>query len=87
MVAFDKLGEVADQFLRKGGQVYVEGRLQSRKYTDRDGIERTVYEVIAGDLQLLGGRQAEEEAGGRAPAQRRPAAADAGGVDLDDPPF
>ncbi len=62
MVCFDKLGEVADQFLRRGGQVFVEGRLQSRKYTDRDGIERTVYEVVAGDLVLLGGRRAEEGA-------------------------
>ena len=62
VVCFDKLGEIADQFLRKGGQVYVEGRLQNRKYTDRDGIERTVVEVVAGDLVPLGGRQAEEGA-------------------------
>ena len=60
VVAFDKLGEIADQYLRKGGQVYVEGRLQSRKYTDREGVERTAVEVVAGDLVLLGGRRAEE---------------------------
>ncbi len=63
MVAFDKLGEIADQYLRKGGQVYIEGRLQSRKYQDREGVERTTVEIVAGDLVLLGGRRAEEEAG------------------------
>ena len=69
MVAFDKLGEIADQYLRKGGQVYVEGRLQSRKYTDREGVERTAVEVVAGDLVLLGGRrgEAESEPGGPGP--------------------
>jgi single-strand DNA-binding protein len=87
VVCFDKLGEIADQYLRRGGQVFVEGRLQSRKYTDREGIERTAVEVVAGDLVLLGGRQAEEDAGGRAPAPRRPAADAAGGIDPADPPF
>jgi len=72
VVAFDKLGEIADQYLRKGGQVYVEGRLQSRKYTDRDGIERTAVEVVAGDLVLLGGRRAEEEAGPGGPGPGDP---------------
>ncbi len=72
VVCFDKLGEIADQYLRKGGQVYVEGRLQSRKYSDRDGIERTVVEVVAGDLVLLGGRRAEEEAGPGGPGPGDP---------------
>ena len=85
-VAFDKLGEVANEYLRKGGAVYVEGRLQSRKYTDRDGIERTTIEIVAGDLVLLGGRAADEGAAGPAPARRRPAGETAE-IDPEDPPF
>ena len=72
VVAFDKLGEIADQYLRKGGQVYVEGRLQSRKYTDREGVERTAVEVVAGDLVLLGGRRAEEGAAPGSPGPDDP---------------
>ncbi len=83
-VAFDKLGEIAGEYLRKGGQVYVEGRLQSRKYTDRDGIERTAVEVVASDLVLLGGRG--DEAGQGAPA-RQQAPSTVGGIDPHDPPF
>lgn len=65
VVASDKLAELADQYLRKGRQVFVEGRLQSRKYTDREGIERTAVEVIAGDLVLLG----RGEGAGQPPAE------------------
>ena len=72
VVAFDKLGEIADQYLRKGGQVYVEGRLQGRKYTDREGVERTAVEVVAGDLVLLGGRRAEGEAAPGSPGPGDP---------------
>ncbi len=72
VVAFDKLGEIADQYLRKGGQVFVEGRLQSRTYQDREGVERTAVEVVAGDLVLLGGRQAEEAAGPGSPGPGDP---------------
>ncbi len=84
VVAWEKLAEIADQFLRKGGQVYVEGRLQSRKYQDRDGIERTTVEVVASDLVLLGGRG--DKASQEAPA-RQQAPPTAGGIDPHDPPF
>ncbi|HEX5506468.1 MAG TPA: single-stranded DNA-binding protein [Thermomicrobiales bacterium] len=67
-VAFDKLGEIAGEYLHRGRQVYVEGRLQTRKYTDRDGIERTAVEIVASDLVLLGDRR-EEGAGARAGAE------------------
>ncbi len=86
VVAWEKLAEIAGEYLRKGGQVYVEGRLQSRKYTDRGGIERTAVEVVASDLVLLGGREAGEEAAQGAPGRRQPAPP-AGGIDPDDPPF
>ena len=56
VVAWDKLAEISDKYLRKGAQVYIEGRLQSRKYTDKDGIERTTVEIVATDMNMLGGR-------------------------------
>ncbi len=83
-VAFDKLGEIAGEYLRKGQACYVEGRLQSRKYQDRDGIERTAVEVVAGDLVLLGGRGDEASQGLPARPQAPPTA---GGIDPHDPPF
>lgn len=62
----ENLGDVAERYLRKGSSCYVEGTLQTRKYNDRDGNERSTTEVVLsrfrGELVLLGGR---EEAGGR----------------------
>ncbi len=54
-----KLAEICNQFLRKGQTVYVEGRLQSRKYTDKDGLERTSVEIVANEMIMLGGRGEE----------------------------
>ena len=54
---FGKLAEIAGQYLKKGSQVYVEGRLRTRKYTDKDGIDRYATEIIADTLQMLGSRQ------------------------------
>lgn len=56
VVAFNKLGEICNQYLTKGARVYVEGRLQTRKYTDRDGIDRYATEVVAQDMIILSGR-------------------------------
>lgn len=56
VVAWEKLAETASEYLRKGSQVYVEGRLQSRKYTDKDGIERTSVEIVANEMLMLGSR-------------------------------
>ena len=53
---FGRLAEVAGEYLRKGSQVYVEGRLRTRKWQDRDGNDRYTTEVIAGEMQMLGGR-------------------------------
>lgn len=52
-----KLAQIASQYLRKGSQVYVEGKLQTRKYTDRQGIEKHVTEIIAEQMQMLDGKQ------------------------------
>lgn len=54
--AWDRLAEISNEYLVKGSQVYIEGRIKSRKYTDRDGIERTAFSVIANDLVLLSSR-------------------------------
>jgi len=54
---FGRLAEIAGQYLKKGSAVYVEGRLQTRKYTDKDGIERYATDIIAESMQMLGGGQ------------------------------
>jgi len=54
-VAWGKLAEVCGQYLTKGTRAYAEGRLQTRKYDDRGGIERTVTEIVVSQLRLLGG--------------------------------
>jgi len=53
---FGRLAEIAGEYLRKGSQVYVEGRLRTRKWQDRDGNDRYTTEIIASEMQMLGGR-------------------------------
>ena len=53
---YRRLAEVAGQYLKKGSQVYIEGRIQSRKYTGKDGIERTAYEIIGSEMKMVGAR-------------------------------
>lgn len=53
---FRKLAEIAGQYLTKGSQVYIEGKIKSRKYTDKKGVERTAYDIIANEMKMLGGR-------------------------------
>ncbi|CAK9886350.1 MAG: Single-stranded DNA-binding protein [Candidatus Erwinia impunctatus] len=60
VVLFGKLAEVAGEYLKKGSQVYIEGALQTRKWTDQSGVERYTTEVVVnvgGSMQMLGGRQ------------------------------
>ncbi len=54
---FGKLAEIAGQYLKKGSQVYIEGKLRTRKYTDKDGIEKYSTEIVADVMQMLGSRQ------------------------------
>lgn len=68
---FGKLAEIASEYLRKGSQVYVEGSLRTDKYTDRDGNERYTTDIIANEMQMLGGRS-EGGGGGGGPRQDRP---------------
>lgn len=99
---FGKLAEIAGQYLKKGSQVYVEGKLRTRKYTDKDGVEKYATDIIGDQMQMLGSRQgagepSSDDYGSRAPAQRggggggaKPAAK-SGGANLsnmdDDIPF
>ena len=100
---FDRMAEIAGEYLKKGRPVYVEGRLKTRKYTDKDGVEKYATDIVATEMQLLGGREGGgggEEGGGigaprsaPAPAPRpapsKPAAKSATGFDDmdDDIPF
>jgi single-strand DNA-binding protein len=54
---YDRLAEIAGEYLKKGRPVYVEGRLKYGKYTDKDGIERNTVDIVASEMQLLGGRE------------------------------
>jgi len=56
VVLFDKLAQIAGEYLRKGTQVYIEGRLQTRKWQDQHGQDRWTTEVVASDMQMVGGR-------------------------------
>lgn len=56
VVLFNRLAEIAAEYLKKGAQVYVEGRLQTRKWQGNDGIDRYTTEIVATDLQMLGAR-------------------------------
>src|SRR5690606_30249230 len=93
-----RLAEIAGEYLKKGRPVYVEGRLKYGKYTDKDGIEKNTVDIIATEMQLLGGREgggASDDDGGAprrsaAPAARpaasapRQAPAKSGGSVFDD---
>jgi single-strand DNA-binding protein len=75
---YDRLAEIAGEYLKKGRPVYVEGRLKYGKYTDKDGIERNTVDIVATEMQLLGGREGGGGGGygddsGGAPAPQRSA--------------
>lgn len=60
VVLFNRLGEIAGEYLRKGSQVYIEGRLQTRKWQDKNGQERYTTEIIATEMQMMGGKQGSD---------------------------
>jgi single-strand DNA-binding protein len=63
IVAWRKLGEIANQYLKKGSQVYIEGRIQSRKWTGNDGVEKNRTEIIADNMIMLGAPRGGSEGG------------------------
>jgi single-strand DNA-binding protein len=56
LVFYRRLAEIAGEYLKKGAQVYIEGRIQSRKYQDKNGQERYITEIIVNEMQMLGGK-------------------------------
>jgi single-strand DNA-binding protein len=64
VVLFDRLAEIAGEYLKKGRPVYIEGRLRTRKWTDKDGAEKYTTEIYAESMQLLGGREGGGGGGG-----------------------
>lgn len=85
VVLFGRQAEVAGEYLKKGRSVYIEGRLQTRKYTDKDGVEKYSTEIVGDRMQLIGGSRESSGgdvefnagAGGGAPARRETAGAGA----------
>jgi single-strand DNA-binding protein len=71
---YDRLAEIAGEYLKKGRPVYVEGRLKYGKYTDQQGIERNTVDIIATEMQLLGGRDSGGDDGGGQGRAAAPAA-------------
>jgi single-strand DNA-binding protein len=65
VVFFNRLAEIAGEYLKKGSQVYVEGRLRTRKWQDKEGQEKYTTEIVCDTMQMLGGRQGMGEGGGR----------------------
>ena len=68
VVFFRRLAEIAGEYLRKGSQVYIEGRLQTRKWQDQSGADRYTTEIIANEMQMLGGRGGASGGGFDAPS-------------------
>lgn len=89
---YDKLAEIAGEYLKKGRQVYIEGRLKTRKWQDKDGVDRYTTEIIAEQMLMLGGKEGGEggqQQRSQAPAQRQapmasPAPAPKGNQGFDD---
>ncbi len=95
VVFFRRLAEIAGEYLKKGSKVYIEGKLQTRKWQDQNGQDRYTTEVVANDMQMLDSRggsasfdqsQSASSAPPRSAPQSQPAAAPAGDFD-DDIPF
>jgi single-strand DNA-binding protein len=76
IVFFGRLAEIVGEYLKKGSQIYVEGRLQTRKWQDRDGNDRYTTEIVASEMQMLGSRggSSGEYSQRQGPAETRGAA-------------
>lgn len=76
IVAFKKLAEICGQYVKKGGQVYIEGEITTRKWTDKSGNDRYTTEIVCAEMKMLGSRgdTGGEPAQSNAPRQQKPAA-------------
>lgn len=93
VILFGKLAEVAGEYLRKGSQIYIEGKLTTRKWTDQSGVEKYTTEIhvnVGGTMQMLGGRQSDgapQQSGQQqrsAPTQSSPQQSNEPPMDFDD---
>jgi single-strand DNA-binding protein len=87
VVFFRRLAEIAGEYLKKGSQVYVEGKLQTRKWQDKNGNDRYTTEIIANEMQMLGGRGGASAEFGAASSSAAPAPAAVADEFDDDIPF
>jgi single-strand DNA-binding protein len=85
VVAFEKLAEICAEYLRKGSQVYVEGKLQTRKWQDKEGKDRYTTEIVASGMQMLGSRPQQQRQ--ESPSSEPAAGDDSSGDWSDDIPF
>jgi single-strand DNA-binding protein len=88
IVAWSKLAEICGQYLTKGKQVYIEGRLTTRSWEDKQGNQRKTTEIVAQNMQMLGGRGSESGGGGGGGREQTPEfAAETVTIEDDDLPF
>lgn len=81
---FDRLAEIAGQYIKKGSSLYVEGRLKYGKFTNKDGVEQNTCDIMATEMQFLGSREQTANATPKPAAKPAPAAAGSGFDDMDD---
>ena len=97
VVFFGRLAEIAGEYLKKGAQIYIEGRLQTRKWQDKEGKDRYTTEIVAGEMQMLGSREgrgapsefdqsSDEGRSSGGSSSRAPATASSGGGKPSSPP-
>lgn len=80
VVFFGRLAEISGEYLKKGAQIYVEGRLQTRKWQDKEGKDRYTTEIVAGEMQMLGSREGNAASGNASANTRSSAPAQNGGT-------
>jgi len=79
VVMFGRLGEIAGEYLKKGSKIYIEGRIQTRKWQDRDGNDRYTTEIVSNEMQMLDGRGESGGGGGGFGGDSRGGGGDGGG--------
>lgn len=88
IAAFNKLAEICGEYLTKGKLVYIEGKIQTRSWEDKDGIKRYSTEIVANNMTMLGGSKTSANTGNPVSSNNSmPSASSAEDVDLDDVPF
>ena len=87
LIAFDKLAEIVSQYVKKGSQIYVEGKLQTRKWQDKNGQDRYTTEIVVSELKMLGGKREEKSEESPSYQAQKPVVAPGDGFEDPDIPF